>query len=201
MLRFLRKKTPEERFWSWFTLNSRRLYRFEANQEQIFDELSEQLAKLHPSMCFEFGPEVDGRREFIVSADGHKEAFQAVQAVVRAAPSYSEWAIIPFRPPKDLSNYSKVIYGSATLSADDVWFSYEREGSLVHVDLYIRGHQPDEDGEFGCAAYLLLDLALGEYVVETRIGGIARHALPADPESLGLIPLRKIVEVVQLPIH
>ncbi len=95
----------------------------------------------------------------------------------------------------------KVTYANTTLSVDDVWFSYERENSLIHVDLYIRGHRPDEDVEFGSAAYLLLDLALGEYVVETRIGGIARHALPPDPESLGLIPFRKIVEVVQTPIH
>lgn len=201
MLPFLRKKTPEERFWNWFTLNSRRLFRFETNQEQIFDELSEQLAKLSETLCFELGPVQNGRREFIISADGDKAAFPAVRALVAAAPSYSEWVIIPFRPPKNLDDYPGVVFGDVTLSVDDVWFSYQTEEAVIHLDLYIRGYRAENERELGGAAYLLLDSALGEYAVETYVGGIARHALPADPADHGLRPLREITDIVTLPVQ
>lgn len=191
MLRSLRRKTPEERFWNWFTLNSSRLFRFETNQEQIFNDLSEQLVQLNDSLCFEFGPVEDGRREFIISADGDKTAFPAVRALVAAAPSYSEWVIIPFRPPKNLYDYPRVVYGDVTLSVDDVWFSYATEEAVIHLDLYIPGYSAENEHELGGAAYLLLDLALGEYVVETRVGGIARHALPEHPVDRGLRPYAK----------
>lgn len=201
MLGFLRKKTPEDRFWKWFTLNSHRLFHFETDQEQVFDELSRQLAQLNERLCFELGPVKDGRREFIISADGDKSAFPAVRALVAAAPPYPEWVIIPFRPPMNLDDYSEVAYGDVTLSVDDVWFSYEKDETLVHLDLYIPGYEAGNEGKLGSAAYLLLDLALGEYVVETQVGGIARHALPADPAGQGLRPLREITTIVTLPVQ
>lgn len=201
MLRFLRKRSPEDRFWNWFILNSRRLFQFEASRELIFDELSLELKKIHESLCFEFGPIQDGRREFIISADGDKAAFPVVQKLARSAPSFSEWIVIPFRPPKNIDHYPEVVYGQVTLSVDDIWFTYESETSVTHLELYIRGHTPENDGNVGAAAFLLLDSALGEYVVETRIGAITRNALPDDPEAAGLIPFRDLPQIVNLPTH
>jgi hypothetical protein len=198
MFRFLKKATPEEKFWNWFTLHSKRIFRFETDQDRVFDELSEQLDRLHTSLTFEFGPVERHRREFIISAEGDKEAFPVVQRLASAAPSLEEWIVIPFRPPKDLAHYSSVVIGDFQLSADDMWFTYEQEGPITHVDLYIRGWSEDRDEEFGLGAFLLLDSALGEFVVETRIGGVGRHALPADVTDL--LPFREIVRVVALQI-
>lgn len=102
-MRLFSKPTKEQRFWSWFARNTDRLFQFEADQEAIFDDLGAALEKVHPGLTFEFGPVREGKREFIVSADGIRELFPAVRALVAAAPVLSRWAIIPFRPPKDIT--------------------------------------------------------------------------------------------------
>ena len=198
MFRFLRKTTPEEKFWNWFTLHSKRIFRFENDQDRVFDELSAQLEQLHESLTFEFGPVEEQRREFIISADGDREAFPAVQRLAAAAPPLREWIVIPFRPPKDLAHYSSVAVGDFELSVDDIWFTWEREGDVIHVDFYIRGWSSYRDGQFRLGTFLLLDSALGEYVVETRVGGIGTHGLPDDTDEMQ--PCREIVHVVELPI-
>ena len=72
-MRLFSKPTKEQRFWSWFARNTDRLFQFEADQEAIFDDLGAALEKVHPGLTFEFGPVREGKREFIVSADGIRE--------------------------------------------------------------------------------------------------------------------------------
>jgi hypothetical protein len=197
-MQFLKKETPEGRFWNWFALHSRRIFRFENNQERVFDELTEQLDQIHPSLTFEFGPVEEARREFIISADGDKEAFPAVQRLAAAAPPLREWIVTPFRPPKDLEHYSSIVIDDVRLSVDDIWFSFEQDGALIHLDLYITDWSEERDEQLGLAAFLLLDVALGEYVVETRVGSISRHRYEADVDP-SLHPFRQIVSAVVLP--
>src|ERR1700722_18171438 len=64
--------TPED-FWKWFQSNEDTLFNFEKNREQTFDKLGAEMHKLNPSLTFEFGPIEDGKREFVISADGIKE--------------------------------------------------------------------------------------------------------------------------------
>ena len=72
---------PEDTFWQWFKKNESRLFSFEANREAIFDELSEQMRRVNRDLVFEFSPvRPTGKREFVISADGNKAAFPAVQA-------------------------------------------------------------------------------------------------------------------------
>jgi hypothetical protein len=74
---------------------------FESNQEAIFDELNRQLNKVNSDLTFEFGPILNGKREFVVTADGIAAAFPAVEAHVQAAPTFDDWTIVAFRQPKD----------------------------------------------------------------------------------------------------
>src|SRR5688500_16970121 len=92
------RSTPEQRFWDWFAANSHRFVNVERDQEVLFGELRRQLSRIHPSLTFEFGPQRDQRRELVISADGIKDAFPAVQRLVAAAPDLSDWRIIAFRP-------------------------------------------------------------------------------------------------------
>ncbi|WP_163868730.1 hypothetical protein [Myxococcus eversor] len=71
-------------------------------------------------------------------------------------------------------------------------------GQRVSLDLYIRGFVQGE-GErerFAPAVYLMLDDTLGEYDVETKIGGIDFKALPESPEESGLRPLPELATVI-----
>jgi hypothetical protein len=189
----------EQRFWRWFRVNSARLFAFEKDQEHIFDELARELQSVQKNLTFEFGPVSSGRREFIISAGGIHEAFPAVRSLVAAAPALSEWNVIAFRPPKSLDFV--VEYGGLRLGADDIRFEAFREDTRIALALYLRGYTPKQREVFGNAAFILLDCALGEYVVETAVGGIDFRPLPPDPVPEHLLPFRDIRAVFDTVTH
>src|SRR4030095_14054404 len=90
--------TPEEDFWKWFENNEAALFDFEKDQEAVFDRLAAALHRVHPDLTFEFGPKHDNRREFVISADGIKDAFPKVISLHTAAPRLPRWTFIRFRP-------------------------------------------------------------------------------------------------------
>ncbi|MBI2844088.1 MAG: hypothetical protein HYX78_11870 [Armatimonadetes bacterium] len=185
---------PEQRFWDWFAQNSNRLAAVETCREPVCDELLKQLIKVKRGLVFTFGPVKDGRREFIVSADGNRELFPDVQRLVAAAPSLPAWDVIAFRPAiEDPAGFS-VQFGDKKLDIDDVWFDARPNGGRVDIVLYIR-NGPDD--VVAGAAFFLLDHLLGEYDVETKIGVVEYAALPAEPVSAGLRPLSKLPDVVR----
>ena len=94
----------EQAFWNWFLRNDDDLMHFERDRESIFDTLASELQKVHPDLTFEFGPEEDGCREFVISAGGIKKAFPAVRSLVAAAPELSGWKVTAFRPRRPIGN-------------------------------------------------------------------------------------------------
>jgi len=78
---------PEGRFWNWFQAHDSALFAVKTGSEPICGELSEELHRVHSALTFEFGPVDSGRREFVLSADGIKDAFPAVLALGRTAPA------------------------------------------------------------------------------------------------------------------
>ena len=182
--------TPEERFWRWFQKHSARLLQFDTDQERLFDELGAALRRVEEGLTFEFGPIREGRREFVVSADGLKKHFPAVRRLVAAAPPLSDWIITPFRPPASLNMI--IEYGGVTLGPEDVWFREEPDRDRVGLTLYVKGLTADNKPTLGSAGYILLDNALGEYAVETQVGFVEWRSLPQDPVAAGLRPFTQI---------
>ena len=193
------RASPEERFWQWFDQNSSRLFAFEADQDRVFRDLKGALHKVHEGLTFEFGPVRGGKREFIVSADGITERFPAVRKLVSAAPSLSQWIVIPFRPPKDIEMV--IEYDGCRVGPDDVWFRSEPDGDRIGLTLHVRGLTDETKRSLGGATFILLDNALGEYAVESRVGFIEWNGLPDRPEAAGLRPFREIREVFDVVIH
>ena len=199
MISTLKNNTPEQLFWQWFEKKSARLMNFESDQEEIFDELADQMRQVHPDLTFEFGPVIDGKREFVVSADGIRAAFPAVKNLVDAAPSLEEWTIIPFRPPKGTGFIIQI--GDYSLGPENVWFSYEQNGDRIGLILYIEGLSAENEDAAAQASFILLDSALGEYAVEEKIGFIEIIALPDDPKVFDLHPFASIREIVENQAH
>ena len=193
------RASAEERFWQWFEQNSNRLFAFETDRDCVFRDLTAALHKVHEGLTFEFGPVQDDKREFIVSADGIRERFPAVQRLVAAAPAMSRWTVIPFRPPKDIG--SVIEYDGHRVGPDDVWFRSEADGDRIGLTLYVRGLTEENTRTVGGATFILLDNALGEFAVETRVGFIEWKGLPDDPEAAGLQPFPAIRAVFDVVIH
>lgn len=193
------EQTPEVSFWRWFVESSDRLFHFEMDQEAVFDELSVALHQVDPNLTFEISNIQDGKREFVISADGILESFPAVQRLAAAAPLLDRWIVIPFRPPQGVGFI--VDFGNFTLDPADVWFSHESDRDRTGLTIYVRGLLEENKEVAAQAMYILLDTALGEYDVETKIGFVELQPLTDDPEALGLIPFTGIGEVFDTVRH
>jgi hypothetical protein len=158
-------------FWKWFIEHEGELSSFDPNQEaereRIFDGLALELQKVDPNLAFEFGPN-ESKREFVISAAGIRSAFPAVVSLAAAAPTLERWKVIAFRPRRPPT---AVKFRDKCVDAREVLFTLLDNGSMAGISLFIPGLGKDGgDGDLKVIGYLLLDEALGEYDVETRLG-------------------------------
>lgn len=166
--------TSEQQFWKWFAEKENELFDFEKNQEAIFDDIGEHLKKVDPDLSFEIGPKTLNRRDLVVSASGMKRAFSAVQKLVAAAPILQRWHIVAFRPRRSPINI--VEFRGKRVHPNDVQFSLLRKDKTIGLRLFIPGYSELEN-DMKQIGYLLLDEALGEFDVETKLGLIQMFPL------------------------
>jgi len=185
-----------EQFWSWFREHSAELSAFETDRERVFEGLRAALQRVAPGLCFEIGSIEGGARDLVVSADGNRKLFPAVEALVAAAPGLPGWRIVPFRPRA--KEGCSIQLGNVMLATDDLWFASRQKapGQPIDLWLHIPGFVNPEDKSRKQAAYILLDSVIGEYDTEMKLGGIGFRVLPADPATAGLRPLRELTAVV-----
>jgi hypothetical protein len=186
------RETAEEVFWKWFEHNESRLFNFEIDRESIFDEISAQLSAYQEGLVFEVSTENNGIREFIISADGIGELFQRVKALAAAAPKFERWSILAFRPR--MENYDELTldYAEKTFDPTQIWFEHSVEDGYFDLSLYYPDYDEDERDIITSGAYILLDMALGEYDVETGIRYIDHRQVPDNPEAEGLSPFTEL---------
>ena len=177
--------TPQDKFWNWFLQHESELFDFdprqEAERERLFDELASELAEVDPDLAFEFGPN-KLRREFVISAAGIKRAFPAVVALMAAAPTLDRWELIAFRPRRPPNI---VEFRGKRVDPQDVQFTLLDNGKMTGINLFIPGFRED-DVDLKQIGYLLLDEALGEYDVESRLGLIKIFHLTRAPTATAI---------------
>jgi len=188
---FKTQATPEQEFWKWFLKNETNLFAFEKNQKAVFHELGTQMEKIHASLTFEFGPVKDGKREFVISAGGDKKAFPAVERLFSAAPKLGHWIFIKFRPRREPMDIN---YGGEKVKADDVFCTVELDRGKAGITVFLRGYQAEQHDTYGAITFLILDQALGESDVETKVGFIATKAFSAHSE-LEKKPIKEVTKV------
>ncbi|MCX6143389.1 MAG: hypothetical protein NTZ35_09225 [Ignavibacteriales bacterium] len=164
------KKSPETRFWEWFQQNDDRLFDFERNQGPLIEEIARELHRIHRSLSFEISSVQHGKRQIIISADGHRDAFPVVVKLGDAAPNLARWEVIKFRPHR--SEPCIIGIGDMSFSSDAVQFTLEPEEGKVGVTLYLGNEAHFDEQVIGHIGFLLLDYTLGEYDVETLVGSV-----------------------------
>lgn len=189
-------------FWSWFVKNSDDYFQLnEGNREIVFKNLDKQLSKINPNLAFEFSFDlIDGKREFIISADGHLSAFPAVKGLVKEAPNMESFKIIAFRQRGEACN---IQFGDIELKPENVFFKYKTEENTLNLDLYIQGFNPDND-DWIAATFILLDTLIGEYDVSTKLSEIEFFPFEEYSNLTPIIELPflidKMSDEVSLPI-
>ncbi len=180
--------SPEQNFWKWFQTNEAALFDFEKNQEAIFDQILAKLHQVNPDLTFEFGPTKNGRREFIISADGIKAAFPSVEALYASAPAMPRWQFIKFRPQRAPADIS---YGSVHVKADSVRIQLQPAGAKTNIVVYLPAYSEAQHQSFMAITFLFLDQALGEYDVEMFVDKIdikSVNEVPPGSYSLKQLP-------------
>ena len=177
----------EKKFWQWFIQHQQELLDFESNSEELFDRLSAELQKVDPDLTFEFGPKL-ARRELAISAGGMRRAFPAVISLVESAPALDQWSITAFRPRRAIPNI--VEFRGKRINPIDVQFTLLVNGATPGIYLFIPDYR-EGDVDLKQIGYLLLDDTLGEYDVETQLGGI-RMLSPDAPTEGDRYPLMEL---------
>lgn len=186
-----RGKTPEERFWHWVKVRSKRLDLFKT--PDLVNELLSELQKVHPALTYSLGPCEQGKREITISANGVESAIPAVQKLIAAAPNIPGWKISAFLPPRPCRG---VLFGKRELETDDIWFATEPKGEKISLTLYIKDLTNPVDEMVKAAVFLWLHFSLGEYNATTKIGNVELATLPENPEASGLRPAKDLPGIV-----
>ena len=202
----LKEGEQEREFWEWFAANEARYRVFVPGgpeRDALFAELTRRLGRVRRGVRFAFdAPDQtdsdDGgaQRELVLSADGNRDLFPAVRRLADAAPvsALPGWKVVAFRPRvPDLAGVA-LLLGETVIGADDLWLALKPRGDRIDLDLYLRGLLEASEREIQKACLLLLDYALGEYDVGTKVGALDIHALPEDPAGSGLIPYPRLPE-------
>jgi hypothetical protein len=166
------QNSPQSAFWQWFIAHSKELNRLEDARGPLLDSLAAALHSVSPELTFELGPSETGApRQLVLSADGIRSAFPAVESLYRTAPRLSEWRFIKFRPRRAPLN-------NLTLGRDQFepanarYLLVKDEPGKVGIVLFLEHYSSNRHDVFAKAGYLILDEALGEYDMETRVGSI-----------------------------
>lgn len=187
-----RAREPNAAFWDWFRAHAAEVATVQRGDEKIADRLAAELHKIDARLTFEVGVR-NTPKELIVSADGIRDAFPAVQRLVAAAPPVAGWRVIAFRPRKKIAGIG--MGGGRKLDVDDVAFEVlGQHAGTIDVRLYAPGIGGADDNAAKQIGYLLLDAVLGEYDVETKLAGIDWKPATARPAAAR--PLHELAAVV-----
>lgn len=160
-------------FWDWFSSAEPDLYAMVETGTPVESELRHRLATIHPSLVYQMQVgELTGAKELVFSADGDRAAFDAVTQVVDRAPPLPRWKVVAFRQRLPLV----YVVGSPECSIDpaEVRVMMFRDEDPERVGLLVI--LPDDVLSAGERAegltWVLLDTALGEYDMETKVGAV-----------------------------
>jgi hypothetical protein len=184
---------PEEVFWQWFETNEARLFDFEEEQRTLFAELTPRIRAVHQNLAFAFGSKRDGRREFVVSAEGIREAFPAVSLLVKAAPPLRRWSIVAFRPRVGPATIN---FQGHELAPEETFFIATMQNGRADLTLFVPDRLCGKGQMHQALCFLMLDNILGEYDVATKIGAIAVQPLSrtADARRSPIADLPQMVD-------
>lgn len=190
-----KRKITEKEFWSWFEKNSEDYFQLdENNYDLLFNKLGLQLSKYHKELTFEFSVEMkQGKREFIISAEGMVSAFPAVIKLVEEAPSLEKFNIVAFRQRQD--SEQEIYFEDIVLNTEDIFFTYREDKQMDCLDIviYIKGYGEKND-QFIAAAFIMLDSLIGEYDVGVKLGEINFEAYQEEKEPEPILNLVSLVD-------
>jgi hypothetical protein len=179
--------TPDE-FWAWLVAHDDGL-RWPPNPNFV-EAIGDRLHAIHPSLAFELAKAEPPLLS--ISAAGDRSLFELVHRIVSCAPASLAVHVVAFRQRGPVAGVALKLPNGGTLSSNDIWFRVERSDDSeadLGLHVFVRDFPAENQGAWQEATYLLLDNALGEEDVVTKIAWIEWAPLPHEPARRGLRPL------------
>jgi hypothetical protein len=174
-------------FWAFVTAHAPELQAEPVDAATA--DLQRELSASHPGVIAELG--ADGaHRRLVLTADGDRAMFPAIEAMYRTRPQVAGWDIVAFHPRETSRPQAEVAIGERTLDPQSVHYIAENRDGKLDLVVFVPGYTP-HDKQLAQLAYIALDHAVGEYDVEMRIGAISLAAgdkAPAAAPPLGYLP-------------
>jgi len=184
-------------FWEWFVDHQSQFKTLSSPDEPFWDLAVEQLKKVDCRLWIELSHSSDAPREFIVTDEGHIEAFPVAEALVDQAPDVEGWAFIALKSPMGFDFTTRC---EDTLFEPRLMWFLPLESSSRPQDLGIRvgiqGLDSMNKTNASNAVLVILDTALGEQAAALDIQHVEVTELPPNPESLGYIELPELPDYI-----
>jgi len=88
------------------------------------------------------------------------------------------------------------VWGDFHLHPEDVWFREIDNGGRLAVRFFHAGYRDEHLSLSELATCAFMDRALGERLMDARLGPFSWHALPDAPQASGLRRLSELPEVL-----
>jgi len=181
-----------QQFWDWFQSKEGQkvLFKFKrgpsADTSAASTAVGNALMKVHKDLVWSLTPvgEDGTGGEFEVSAGGLRALIPVVEELVAAAPQMAAWEVFAFKQP---------IEGFCLTTSDDdegidasnvMVAASETQGGVYDVDVYLPTPAGTLQNTINELGFIVLDHALGEYIVMTRLHRVNFHSTLIAPPGL-----------------
>lgn len=192
MVMVYRMPTKEkiERFWQWFEQNQQILLEMlKTGAQQANQKVNNRLKSLNRLVVAHLSmSELDGKADFILSADGIEAIFPIVEEIMRYAPNLEKWTFSSFIPPQQVDLNQLIIPPSVRVK--DLKFKLTRIDPKKYVlDVYVPELDQDKFYQVLSRVFDIVRQMLGEYKTVKFIEKI--NINPLD-ETQGLLPISQL---------
>jgi hypothetical protein len=169
-----RMASKAERFWTWFARESGRFSVASGYSEAMFDEITAEVQRYSKGVHVMLGGGSNGERELVLTTEGNPDYIDAVRDLVRAAPEIPGWTVTAFKPPQGFEFAIRII----ERDIDATTLRFRRAPDLdsedgLGIEVFFPDYDPKQEEAFTFAAYIILDMGLGELSTMMDIGVVA----------------------------
>ncbi|EMJ99976.1 hypothetical protein AB3N61_01850 [Leptospira sp. WS58.C1] len=192
-----------EKFWSWFSQNSRYYTKLDdledRERDRLLDDLMDRLQEVNSEFFFEIGGGDESPHEFTVVTAGDEDLYAEAERFVDLAPEISGWDIYSVDQYQEKGTV--IFHEGLELDSEETWF-LPLENTNLPKSFGVRICFPDfpnveSNPHLKKAVGLLLETLLGEDTFTKEIGYYEIGMLPDDPEEEGFIELVELPDYIQ----
>jgi hypothetical protein len=178
------QQPPGDAFWSWFARAADRAKQFPPPPEFV-DAVMPRLQQVHGGLAFQIG-RTDHGLVIEISADRNPDLIPVVTELCALAPALPGWTVRAFR---QAAGGLAIRTGPWTFSAEQVYFTLERDGADTHLTLFVDGQGAPME-RVGWVGMMLVEAMIGELAMMTELTTVDVYDETGCPE--GARPLTEL---------